>query len=245
MKDQQAFEKYLQEIEDPKNNREINYGLPQNPDSLQITKYRLCKKILGYKLVNNLTREQIAEKTNLSLAETEDILFCCIEKFTLDRLLIYAITITSHYKTKHGNVTTNELILEMLEAELNEEVLEPTKYQGQRKLEIKGLRASFEKAAKIAKKKPNELTPNDGENLQHEMKFLSERLGDEDNYEKLEELTNQKEQNVKLIREFPRSTTPNRLQRVNQIKGTNVDEGITANLKDFEESKGGKLSKTR
>ncbi|CAG8583353.1 27219_t:CDS:10, partial [Gigaspora margarita] len=35
------FEKYLQEIEDPKNNREINYGLPKNPDSLQITKYKL------------------------------------------------------------------------------------------------------------------------------------------------------------------------------------------------------------
>ena len=56
--------------------------------------------------------------------------------------------------------------------------------------EIKDLQTSFEKTAKIAKKKPNELTSNDGENLQHEIRFLSERLGDEDNYEKLEELTN-------------------------------------------------------
>ncbi|CAG8857497.1 888_t:CDS:2, partial [Gigaspora margarita] len=107
-------------------------------------------------MVNNLTREQIAEKINLSLAETEDILFCCIEKFTLDRLLVYAsrllfpfevnigvehpvthaqrpiikVTITDHYKASHGNIITNELILEILETELNEEVLEPTKHQG-------------------------------------------------------------------------------------------------------------------
>ncbi|CAG8713175.1 20173_t:CDS:2 [Racocetra fulgida] len=125
----QEFEKYLQEIEDPKNNREINYGLPKNPDSLQITKYKLCKKILGYKLVNNLTREQIAEKINLSLAETEDILFCCIEKFTLDRLLVYASRLLFPFEVNIDAVT-NELILEILETELNGEVLEPTKYQG-------------------------------------------------------------------------------------------------------------------
>ena len=84
------FEKYLQEVSDPKNNREVNYSLPKNSTPLQVTKYKLCKQILGYKLQNNFTREQIAEKIGISKAETEDILFCHIEEFTLDRLITYA-----------------------------------------------------------------------------------------------------------------------------------------------------------
>ena len=79
------FEKYLQGISDPKNNSEVNYPTP-----LQVAKYKLCKQILGYKLKNNLTREQTAERIGISKAETEDILFCCIEEFTLDRLVTYA-----------------------------------------------------------------------------------------------------------------------------------------------------------
>ncbi|CAG8459834.1 6988_t:CDS:2, partial [Racocetra persica] len=81
---------YLQEIEDPKNNQEVNYDLPENPTPLQVAKFEICQEILGYKLKNNLTRQQVAAKMDLSKAETEDILFCCIEKFTLDRLVEYA-----------------------------------------------------------------------------------------------------------------------------------------------------------
>src|SRR6185437_13713024 len=83
------FEKYLQEISNPKNNSEVNYSLPKNPAPLQVVKYKLCKQILGYKLKSSLTREQVAEKMDLSLAETENIQFCHIEEFTLDRLIIY------------------------------------------------------------------------------------------------------------------------------------------------------------
>jgi len=84
------FEKHLQKIEDPNYRREINRALPPQATPLQITKYQLCKKILGYKLTNNLTREQVAKRIQLSKAETEDILFGEIEKFTLDRLTDYA-----------------------------------------------------------------------------------------------------------------------------------------------------------
>jgi len=38
----QEFEKYLQEISDPKNNSEMNYSLPKNPTPLQVAKYKLC-----------------------------------------------------------------------------------------------------------------------------------------------------------------------------------------------------------
>jgi predicted XRE-type DNA-binding protein len=84
------FEKYLQEISDPKNSSEVNYSLPKNSTPLQVVKYKLCKQILAYKLKNDLTREQIAERIGISKAETEDILFCHIEEFTLDRLITYA-----------------------------------------------------------------------------------------------------------------------------------------------------------
>ena len=84
------FEKHLQKIEDPNYQREINRALPPQATPLQLTKYQLCKKILGYKLTNKLTRKQVAKKIQLSQAETEDILFCEIEKFTLDRLTDYA-----------------------------------------------------------------------------------------------------------------------------------------------------------
>ena len=89
-KQEKSFKEYLKEIEDPKNNREVNYSLPENPTPLQVVKYKLCKKILGYKLEHELTRQQVAEKLDLSLAETEDILFCHVEEFTLDRLVAYA-----------------------------------------------------------------------------------------------------------------------------------------------------------
>jgi len=87
---EQEFEKYLEKVEDPNYQGETNFDLPENPTSLQLTKFEICKEILGYKLKNNLTREQVAERIGLSKAETEDILFCCIEKFTLDRLVDYA-----------------------------------------------------------------------------------------------------------------------------------------------------------
>ncbi|CAG8555400.1 10485_t:CDS:2 [Paraglomus brasilianum] len=85
-----SFKEYLQEIEDPKNNSEVNYALPENPTPLQVAKFEICQEILGYKLDNDLTREQVAERIGISKAETEDILFCHIEEFTLDRLVEYA-----------------------------------------------------------------------------------------------------------------------------------------------------------
>jgi predicted XRE-type DNA-binding protein len=88
--ERQKFKEFLKKVEDPNYQREINRALPPNATALQVAKYKLCKQMLGYKLDNNLTRDQVAEKIQLSKAETEDILFCEIEKFTLDRLVVYA-----------------------------------------------------------------------------------------------------------------------------------------------------------
>jgi len=88
--EEEKFEKYFERIGDPRNEREVNRDLPAKPTVLQVAKYKLCKKILAYQVRNNLTDEKLIQKLELSQAEVEDILFCEIEKFTLDRLMVYA-----------------------------------------------------------------------------------------------------------------------------------------------------------
>lgn len=98
--EKQKLKEFLKKVEDPSYNREVNRSLPENPTSLQVAKYKLCKKILGYKLDNELTRGQVADKIGLSKAETEEILFCGIEKFTLDRLMTYASQLFAPFRWK-------------------------------------------------------------------------------------------------------------------------------------------------
>jgi hypothetical protein len=88
--EEQEFEKYLEKIEVPNNQEGVNRGLPENATPLQVAKYHLCKQMLIYQQDNNLTDEEVANRISLSLAETQDILFGWIEKFTLDRLVEYA-----------------------------------------------------------------------------------------------------------------------------------------------------------
>jgi predicted XRE-type DNA-binding protein len=66
-----------------------NFLLPADANSLDKTKYNLCKAILTYKQNNDLTAEELSEKINLSFPETKEILLCHIHKFTLDRLITY------------------------------------------------------------------------------------------------------------------------------------------------------------
>jgi hypothetical protein len=52
-----------------------------------LVKYELCEKILGYQEDNDLSDKEIANKINLTLLETENILFCRIEKVDFDNLI--------------------------------------------------------------------------------------------------------------------------------------------------------------
>ncbi|CAH1755632.1 7369_t:CDS:2, partial [Entrophospora sp. SA101] len=76
--------------------KELDKSLPLTTQitNLQITKgnkqFNICQNILAYQQDNNLTDEELAEKINLSIPEMEEILFCQIDKFTLDRLMTYA-----------------------------------------------------------------------------------------------------------------------------------------------------------
>jgi len=69
---------------------EGNFLLPTDASLLDKTKYRICKQILSYEYDNKITTEELAERINLSVPETKEILLCHIHKFTLDRLITYA-----------------------------------------------------------------------------------------------------------------------------------------------------------
>ena len=64
--------------------------LSENPTPLEKSKHEICREILLYQQENKLTDGELAEKMELTLAETEDILYYRITYFTLDRLVSYA-----------------------------------------------------------------------------------------------------------------------------------------------------------
>jgi hypothetical protein len=64
--------------------------LPENPTPLQKSKHEICREILIYQCKHKLNDKELAEKMELTLAETEDILYYRIDYFTLDRLMTYA-----------------------------------------------------------------------------------------------------------------------------------------------------------
>ena len=87
-KEEKEFEKYLQKIEDP-NYQGGSWALSPRASSLDKSKYAICEKVVCYKQDNNLSIEEIAQKIELSRAETEDILHYHLDYFTLDRLVFY------------------------------------------------------------------------------------------------------------------------------------------------------------
>ena len=86
MNNKEEFKKILQEIEDP-NYQGGSWDLPENPTPLEQAKYELCEKILGYQEDNNLTDQELRQRTNLSQAKLEDILFTRIKKVNSDELI--------------------------------------------------------------------------------------------------------------------------------------------------------------
>jgi predicted XRE-type DNA-binding protein len=86
----QEFEQTLQELEDPNYAGGGFWSLPENPTALERSKYDICQKILAYQQKHKLTDKEIAQRISLTRGEAEDILFCRIDYFTLDRLITYA-----------------------------------------------------------------------------------------------------------------------------------------------------------
>jgi|SRR5438552_16574136 len=93
------YQKYLEELNDP-NYSGGSWALPENPTPLEQAKYEVCQKVIRYKRNNELSTEKLAQKIQLSKAETEDILYCRIDYFTLDRLMDYTNKLFSPCEVK-------------------------------------------------------------------------------------------------------------------------------------------------
>jgi len=80
------FEKYLNQLADP-NYQGGSWFFSDNATPLEKTKYELCREILIYQLRHKLTDEELAKKINLTLPETQNILYHRVANFNFNRLL--------------------------------------------------------------------------------------------------------------------------------------------------------------
>ena len=87
--DKEEFAEYIKQLESP-NYQGGSWHLPENATPLEKSKYEVCREILVYQRKKKISDEKLAKQMELTLAETEDILYYRITHFTLDRLLTYA-----------------------------------------------------------------------------------------------------------------------------------------------------------
>ena len=80
-----------------------SFALPPNASSLEKAKYEICRNIVRYKREHNLTKEEMAEKIQLSPDETKRILLYRISEFTLDRLVAYTDNLHIPFEIKITN----------------------------------------------------------------------------------------------------------------------------------------------
>lgn len=86
---EKELKKVREELSDPNYSR-INFVLEDNASFLDKTKYEVCQSIARQKRKKKLSLEKTAQQIQLSIPETEEILFSHIHQFTLDRLFSYA-----------------------------------------------------------------------------------------------------------------------------------------------------------
>ena len=67
--------------------------IPKSASESDKIKYKLCGKILEYKLLNGLTQKELAEKIGLDEPETSRVLHYKIERYSIERLLGYALIV--------------------------------------------------------------------------------------------------------------------------------------------------------
>ena len=81
--------------------RRINKGLNWDAGPIEKAKYELCQNILRYKRENDLSEQELGEKLGIKQVDKlEYLLFCHIDKFTLDRLVSYAAELFAPFELK-------------------------------------------------------------------------------------------------------------------------------------------------
>ena len=65
---------------------------------IEKAKYEVCQNILRYKRENNLSEKELAKKIKIKPGKLDYLLFCHIEHFTLDELVLYASELFSPFQ---------------------------------------------------------------------------------------------------------------------------------------------------
>lgn len=78
--------------------RRINKGLTLDATPLEKTKYEVCQNILRYKRENNLSDQELSQKIKIKADKLDYLLFCHIEHFSLDELVLYASELFSPFQ---------------------------------------------------------------------------------------------------------------------------------------------------
>jgi len=80
--------------------RRINKGLFPNASKQDKVKHNLCQSIGDYCDDNQLSEQKLAQKLDINQEKLECILFCHINKLTVEELIDYIDKLTGHLEVK-------------------------------------------------------------------------------------------------------------------------------------------------
>ncbi|KLL03209.1 MAG: hypothetical protein MRERV_48c002 [Mycoplasmataceae bacterium RV_VA103A] len=97
--DEAEIERVIKRVTQP-GYRRINKLLSPNASERDKVKHRLCKSIGTYCDDNQFSEEELARKLEISISKMEYILFCHLDKLTLEELIDYVAKLTGHLEVK-------------------------------------------------------------------------------------------------------------------------------------------------
>ena len=80
--------------------RRINQGLLPNSSEQDKVKHNLCQSIGDYCDDNQFSEQKLAQKLGINQEKLEYILFCHINKLTVEELIDYVSRLTGHLEVK-------------------------------------------------------------------------------------------------------------------------------------------------
>lgn len=97
--DEAEIERVVKRITQP-GYRRINKGLFPNASEQDKVKHNLCQSIGDYCDDNQLSEKKLAQKLGINQEKLEYILFCHINKLTVEELINYVAKLTGHLEIK-------------------------------------------------------------------------------------------------------------------------------------------------
>jgi len=97
--DEAEIERVIKRMTQP-GYRRINKGLKPNASEQDRVKHNLCQSIGDYCDDNQLSEQKLSQKLGINQEKLEYILFCHINKLTVEELINYIDKLTGHLEVK-------------------------------------------------------------------------------------------------------------------------------------------------